>query len=265
MNPNDQDSQQPAPTTPDNTFSSPSSPEQAPAQPEQPTVPANEPSYNQAPIQPEPQPVAPTYPLPQQQQVQYTQQPFEQNQSQPQPPMGPSSEDPGKVFGIIGIILAFIPFLALFGLILSIISFVKSSKANHSKTLGIVGIVLNSVIMVVGILIFVFFVLLTGSAYNGIQQRAKATEATSAALQVVKVAEADYAMTEKYPANAGEIMASENYTRSDGYTVIDGKPSARETVGYKKCSETGAQVYYLSVDNQVMIKAAGDASETDAC
>lgn len=91
----------------------------------------------------------------------------------PPPPPSPvgqvpqaMSEDPGKTLGVVGIVLAFVA--SLVGLILSIISLIRSRKANHKGTLGLVGIILNSVMIVISIAIAIAFVT---SFYSSLDER----------------------------------------------------------------------------------------------
>ena len=101
------------------------------------------------------------------------------DQPTPQPPVTPvpqpavpvatpQASDPGKTLAIVGIVLGVIG-LSLIGLILSIIAIVKSSKAGFKNTLAIVGIVLNSIFIFIALI----FLVITLTAYNGIQSLAK--------------------------------------------------------------------------------------------
>lgn len=101
------------------------------------------------------------------------------DQAAPQPPISPapqpttpmatpSANDPGKTMAIVGLVLGLVG-LSLIGLILSIIAIAKSSKAGFKNTLAIVGIVLNSIF----IFITLIFLVITLTAYSGMQALAK--------------------------------------------------------------------------------------------
>jgi len=90
---------------------------------------------------------------------------------QPMAPTQPIEQDPGKTMGIIGLILAFVG-VQLIGLILSIIAYRKSAKAGFKNSIAIVGIIANSILMLVGLGVITLVVLLataglqTASAIN---------------------------------------------------------------------------------------------------
>lgn len=81
----------------------------------------------------------------------------------PQPPVyynqphQPVANNPGDTLGIIGVILPFLS-LALVGIILSILSYKKSKEANMPTTLGTIGIVINAICLVIGLLIVGFYI-----------------------------------------------------------------------------------------------------------
>ena len=248
MNPNDQENQQ----ANQNQYDTPAQDDNA--------------SYPPQHTASEPAPVVQPYPpVYNDQQAAQPPVPAEQPYGQPQPPVGQPVEDPGKVFSIIGLVLAFVPLMALFGLILSIIGTVKSGKAHFSKVLGIVGIVLNALALLVGILGFVFFVLIGGVAYNGIQERAESSADLAVASTAANAAEAQYALSGAYPVDAAAVSGLENFTDNSAVTLVDGKPLFSGEIGYKKCSETGAQVYYIGMNDRLMIKPLGDASAIESC
>ncbi|MEO5949694.1 MAG: hypothetical protein ABIP74_04785 [Candidatus Saccharimonas sp.] len=72
---------------------------------------------------------------------------------QPAAPSVQPAENPGQVLGIVSIVLAIMA-LWLFGIPLAIVSIVKSSKAHASKTLGVVGLILNILAALATVLIF---------------------------------------------------------------------------------------------------------------
>lgn len=62
------------------------------------------------------------------------------------------SEDPGKTLGIVGLVLGLIG-LSLVGLILSIVGNNKSKAAGFKNTIAIVGIWINSILLILGTLL----------------------------------------------------------------------------------------------------------------
>lgn len=63
------------------------------------------------------------------------------------------TEDPGKTLGIIGLVLGLVGF-ALIGLILCIVGNNKSKEAGLKNTVAIIGIWINSIFIILGVLIF---------------------------------------------------------------------------------------------------------------
>lgn len=81
------------------------------------------------------------------------------------------AEDPGHTMAIIGIVLAF--FFTIAGLVVSIIARKKSIAAGFDGSLAKVGIILNSIFLVLGAIIFIgIMALITMSATTGIQEKA---------------------------------------------------------------------------------------------
>ncbi len=173
--------------------------------------------------------------------------------------------NPGKVTGIIGIVLSFL-FLAPIGLILSIVSTVQSHKARQSTVLGVVGIVLNALGMITGLILFAITIV----AYSGVQDRAATSASQSAANVIVKRAEAHYTILSTYPESLSDfgVGAPESKLENPGHGTryIDGTPSSQDEIGYKRCSADGAQVYYLDrASSNLKVIGLGDASYTTPC
>jgi hypothetical protein len=63
-----------------------------------------------------------------------------------------TTNDPGRVLGIVGFILAFL--IPLVGLILSIVAFTQSRKVGIRNTLAFAGIIIAAVFMVIGIIFY---------------------------------------------------------------------------------------------------------------
>ena len=179
----------------------------------------------------------------------------------------PSSENPGKVLGIVGFILAF--FFPLVGLILSIIGFVKSKKAGFKNGLALAGIILNSVFLVLGTL---FLVLITMTAYSGIQERANSQTAANNALNVVKMAEM-YNMengdssseqpTSRYPKTPADI-ASMVQDVTFAKSPILFAPNDASVIEFYACGDqTGNKVgYWDAEERDVKYLYAGTASDS---
>lgn len=84
-------------------------------------------------------------------------------------PIPTQASDPGKALAIVGIVLGFL-FMSLIGLILSIIGRKKSTKAGYSGTAGLLGIIINSILLVLQTLTILAIML---AAYNGVQQKVR--------------------------------------------------------------------------------------------
>lgn len=167
-----------------------------------------------------------------------------QNQPQQryQPPVS-APKNPGQVTGIIGIVLSFI-FLAPIGLILSIVSIVQSKNANQSTVLGIVGVILNFLAIIGGFIALALMI----TAYNGVQDRAQESSRQAGAGSLIRHAEAYNTLEGEYPENIAQMNANPK-TKLDAptgdYQYVDGQPTSSKEVGYKRCANDGAQVYYF--------------------
>jgi hypothetical protein len=71
----------------------------------------------------------------------------------------PGIDYPGKTLGIVGLIVAI--FANLIGLIISAIALSQSKKAGYKNTPALVGVIIGSVLLAVGIIVFI--VVLVGS------------------------------------------------------------------------------------------------------
>lgn len=174
-------------------------------------------------------------------------------QTAPQQP----TEDPGKVFSIIGIVCAFI-FLQLPGLILSIIGLRKSKKAGFSTKLGVIGIILNIVTTLVSIGVLAA---ITMVAYNGVQQRAEQASQQTIASSIASKAEVMQFESGMYPKFADLHAAEGEFALTD-----EEKAALKETdqpqsgeVGYISCigsdgKISGANMYVFSEENNQSIK-----------
>jgi|GEM_PF-2402391 len=217
-----------------------------------PVTPQTQPvSEAEAPTQPIPNPVAVEQPQVAPQSVQPTQPAFAPQQ--PGAPIQQPAQDPGKVFSILGLVFAFIAF-QLPGLILSIIGLKKSKKAGFPTTLAVVGIILNSLFMVVGLGIIAAFTL---AAYNGIQQRAQEQGIVTIADSIYNRTEAYYAANNSYPTidqlrNATGAAALEDDEKA---ALKDTATPTDKEVGYQSCTDatgaiTGAKIYVRAASDQ---------------
>jgi Tfp pilus assembly protein PilE len=243
-----------------------------------PEQPSNDQPEPQQPVnnyeEPQAQPQAQTQPLPQpetQPQPQFQTPPApvaapEYTPQQPMPTQRPA-EDPGKLFSILGLVCAFI-FLQLPGLILSIIGLRKSKKAGYPTTLGSVGIVLNSIFMVVSVGALAAITLV---AYNGIQDRVENQASLSAAQSITKKAEVFYMTNNHYP-TIDELRSSTTdgakLSSEEGAALVDTAEPSGNQVGYQLCKDaagetSGVTLYTYSSDtsNVAIAATAGECAE----
>lgn len=168
-----------------------------------------------------------------------------QTPKQPQAASAAPNTNTGQTLGIIGIILPFVGF-GLIGLVLSIISLVQASKARTSKTLGIVGIILNVIFGIIFGLVVLFII--TTTAYNGIQNRAKTSETQSVVNSIAKKAETYKALHDSYPQSAADFEsdAETSLAAIDTSLVLtENTPDDSRSIQYKACGKDGAEVVYF--------------------
>lgn len=79
-----------------------------------------------------------------------------------QPP--PGTDYPGKTLGIVGLIVAI--FANLIGLIISAIALNQSKKAGYKNTPALIGVIVGSVLLVLGIIITIVVVAGSLAAIN---------------------------------------------------------------------------------------------------
>jgi len=171
--------------------------------------------------------------------------------------------NPGQATGIIGVILAFLG-LAPFGFVLAIISFVQSKKAKAPTTLGLIGIIINTV----AVFVLAFLVVIISTQYAGIQETAKNADAKHAAGTVTKLAESYYAAHRSYPQSVSDFekdsSSSLNKTRIHVTAV---PPTDDNTIMYRACGLTGAQIIYFSIEDNLPVSSylgEGDAASCSA-
>lgn len=95
-------------------------------------------------------------------------QPQPQTPQNPQPsPQAPAGENPGQLFGILSIVMIFV-FQPL-GIVFGYLSRKKSKEANMPTGLGTAGLVINSILVGIGLIVVVFTIIilaLAGSSGN---------------------------------------------------------------------------------------------------
>lgn len=134
-----------------------------------------------------------------------------------------------------------------------------------TKSRGFTIVELLIVVVIIAILAAITIV-----AYNGIQNRAKASSAQSLANAIAKKAEAFNATESTYPASNAGFGNGNGSAGNPAEAKLDNEaqvtatvPTDEKTVSYKKCS-TGAQIiwYDLSKKTAVGIGLGGAASTT---
>ncbi len=98
---------------------------------------------------------------------------FPPQQTPPNPyaqaPQVPSrANDPGKTMAIIGLVLAF--FFSILGLVLSIIARNKSKGAGYTNNIALIGIILNTASIVLGLIVSAFLIIAMISLANDSNQ-----------------------------------------------------------------------------------------------
>ena len=169
--------------------------------------------------------------------------------------------NPGQATGIIGVVLAFVA-LAPFGLVLAIISTVQSKKAKAPIALGLIGIIINTV----AVFVLAFLVIIISTQYAGIQETAKNADAKHAAGTVTKLAESYYAAHRSYPQSVSDFEkdSSSSLTKTRIH-VTAVPPTDDNTIMYRACGLTGAQIiYFSSTDNLPVSSYLGDG-DTASC
>jgi hypothetical protein len=182
-------------------------------------------------------------------------------------PVAPSASaqtpNPGQAAGIIGVILAFIG-LAPFGLILAIISTVQSKKAKASTTLGLIGIIINTV----AVFVLAFLVIIISTQYAGIQETAKNADAKHAAGTVTKLAESYYGAHHSYPQAISDFEKDSSSSLSKTRIHVTAVPPTDDnTIMYRACGLAGAQIIYFSAENNLPVSSYlgdGDAASCSA-
>ena len=136
-------------------------------------------------------------------------------------------------------------------------------KINNTKNRGFTIVELLIVIVVIAILAAITIV-----AYNGIQNRAKASSAQAAANTVIKKAEAANAVATGYPTTTGGFSAQADSTLAgSGLTLaaISSAPSNAATVEYLPCTSTGARVSYWDYSAATPAKVTKDIGTPGTC
>jgi len=194
-----------------------------------------------------------------------------------EPSQAPSGDDPGKGLAIAGVVLAF--FFSLLGLILSIVAKKKSKAAGFNNTLATIGIVLNSIFIVLSILTIAILILITLTATGSIQDRGKSTSARTSATSLQKKLEVYNVSYDFYPTSLSELNSTDLTRISDNsmYEVSLSpitKSSALKTVGENDvdvlnlygCEQIGNKIGYWDYRNDVVAYIyTGDATDSSNC
>jgi prepilin-type N-terminal cleavage/methylation domain-containing protein len=138
-------------------------------------------------------------------------------------------------------------------------------KMKEEKGFTIVELLI--VIVVIGILAAIIIV-----AYNGVQNRARTTEAQSNAKEVQNKAETFNADegNGSYPANSAALVASTGSaklsTKVAGLIQDSAVTSAAPTrIQYKRCTSNGAQIYYWDYGTNNVSTTVYSVGDTSSC
>ena len=156
--------------------------------------------------------------------------------------------NPGKKSGVIGVILPFLVVLAPIGLVFSIISTVKSSRAGVPVSLGVIGIILN-VVVITSSAFFLFIVYNVPQA--GLQQRNKDTESKNHARTVAAHADEYYHQFGNYPQSVSDFQRLEASRLSNTLVVKNTGPTVQGEILYQACGPRGAKVVYISSTSNI--------------
>lgn len=174
-------------------------------------------------------------------------------QSMPQQQQHTPQSDQTDTLGLVSIILAVVG-MQLIGLILGIIGNSKAKKEGYSNKLSKIGIILNSVFMVLGALFFIFFVLMS---FRAAQETASEINDTVTVKNNVNLAyqglEVYYNEYGYYPEDLSVIAnrsADEPglVTTSIEEAADEIKTSAVYTYSPESCEEQKCESYELSGD-----------------
>lgn len=274
MDPN----QQPQPNQPEandqpaeNTFN------QQPAQPSQPSRPDwQQPAPDSASPYQQPAAPAPVAPNP------VAPNPAFGQPAGPAPmPVAPSQENPGKGFGIASIVMIFV--FPLLGIVFGFLSRKKSQEAGMPSGLGTAGLIINSIMTVIGIISFIFFVFVIGAATKEMAKDGsfeasgsssfgtsslddEANSLASDAKEVAERAEAYNAEFGDYPKTTSDFEKSSASSIPSEIQVYSSMLMTNSSLTYIYCGAGAAQIVYLgdSKDDK-RITALGTASSTEVC
>jgi len=186
-----------------------------------------------------------------------------QDQAPLQSPQNPQPQTyPGKGIGIAGFVLAFTG-TQLIGLILSIIGYKKAKAAGIKHTLAFAGIIINSIILGLAILIIPLLVATTITSYNAITLRANTSSAQAGAASVQKYAELYNATNDAYPTTIQEVS---NASAEFSLVELTQAPSTPDTVAFYTCGEDGNKIGYWDYTNSIALyRYTGTATASSDC
>jgi hypothetical protein len=196
------------------------------------------------PLQPVSQPIQPNLEQPQQPQPMQQPQNFgpQQQPVQQQQYQQPQQEHQTDTLGIISIIMAF--FIPFVGFILGLVGRSKAKKGGYSGTLSLVGIIMNAVFMVIGLLVAVFFVL---ASFQGAQTVGRDIESQSNVNTIYQKLEEFYNNNGYYP----EDITSEDLLGIDYAAVEAVNTESRYNYSPSGCSQAKCPHYTISVELEI--------------
>ena len=183
----------------------------------------------------------------------------------PVQPVGP--HDPGKTLGIVGFIFAFVG-LQIIGLILSIIGFKKSKSVGIKNTLAFAGIILNSVLIGLALILIPIFLAIGLVAFQGVSKQANSVAAQSAALEVVRGSVQYYLEEGVYPTRFSDISADLQGDIIQSPTKITAEPDEVGTIEFYDCDNDGIKVGFWDTDTEkveYVYDASDEMGETWTC
>lgn len=162
----------------------------------------------------------------------------------------PQTEHPGRVVSIVGLVFAFIG-LSLIGLVLSIIGYVKSKRAHQSTLIGLLGIIFNSIAIVVSTFIIVLGIIGAMSA-----QAERHDDQKRADVQSIKNTATIYRVlnkTREYPRSDAAGFRDDITALNSPKITID--PSVVSKLSSEHPSESNKDIYHITY-------CGGDTAET---
>ncbi|MFZ1249934.1 MAG: DUF4190 domain-containing protein [Candidatus Microsaccharimonas sp.] len=170
--------------------------------------------------------------------------------------------DPGYGLGIAGFVL-FFPGIYIVGLIFSIVGLVKSKKAGFQNVFALVGIILNSLGIVlatiIGAVIF-YLVVMHGDSFN---ESINTSISEDAAYSVLTSIDSYIYDNNTYPQFASDLNTTDIYY---SHTDLETKPENPQTIAFFNCGENGNKVGYWDYGmNEPVYLYYGDVNDDTNC